>query len=59
MGNPWILCGVGFLFCVAGVYSFYRTAFEENKRILKPVLLMVAGVILIGIGSARYFNISL
>jgi hypothetical protein len=58
MENPWVLCGIGFLFCMTGVYLFYRNSFEEGKNILRPVLLMIAGVVLVGIGTARYFNIS-
>jgi hypothetical protein len=57
MSSAWILCGIGILFCLAGLYLFRRDVFEEDKNIIKPVLLMIAGVILIGIGTARYFKL--
>lgn len=53
----WTLCGVGTLFCVAGVYAFYRNVYEENKKVLTPVLLIIAGVVLIGAGTAKYFGL--
>jgi hypothetical protein len=30
----WALCGVGTLFCGAGVYTFYRNVYERNKKML-------------------------
>lgn len=57
MENPWALCGTGILFCAAGVYYFFRNAFEEDKKILQPVLLMIAGVVLIGLGMAKFYNV--
>jgi hypothetical protein len=57
MGQPWIFCGAGILLCLAGVYGFHKTIYEENKKILGPVLLMIGGVTLIGIGTAKYFNL--
>jgi uncharacterized membrane protein len=59
MENPWVLCGVGFLFCVAGVYVFFKNAFEEDKKILKSVLLMIAGVVLIGLGMAKFYHVTI
>lgn len=59
MSQPWILCGAGILFCISGAYLFYRNVYEENKKILLPVLLLIGGVILIAAGTARYFNLKL
>jgi hypothetical protein len=53
MNSPLALCGIGILFCISGIWFFYTNAFEEDKRIIKPVLLLVAGVILIGWGMAK------
>jgi uncharacterized membrane protein AbrB (regulator of aidB expression) len=53
----WTLCGIGILFCVTGLYQFRKNAFEENKRILPTILVMIMGVILIAIGTAKYFKI--
>ena len=57
MALPWILCGAGVLFCITGIYLFNRNVYEESKAIVKPVLLMIGGVILIGIGTAKYFHL--
>ncbi len=57
MQNPWILCGAGILLCGTGVYLFYQNAFEEGKSVFRPVLLMIGGIILIGIGTAKYFKL--
>jgi len=43
MENPWVLCGAGFLFCVAGVYMFFKNAFEKDRRILKVMWSKMVG----------------
>jgi len=57
MSSPWLICSCGILFCIAGVFHFHRHAFEENKTMTGPVLLMIAGVVLIGAGMAKYFGL--
>jgi hypothetical protein len=57
INSPWILCGAGMLFCFSGTYFFKKNVFEENKSILPAALVVVGGVILIGIGTARYFQL--
>jgi uncharacterized membrane protein AbrB (regulator of aidB expression) len=57
MNSPWLLCGIGILFCFGGAYLFYRNVFEEDRNMLKPILIMIAGVILIGLGTAKYFHL--
>ena len=57
MAIAWILCGAGILFIATGVYLFYRNVYEKDKKILQPVLLMLAGVILIGVGTAKYYSL--
>ncbi len=59
MENPWALCGLGFLFCAAGVYYFFKNAFEEDKKLLQPILLMIAGLVLIVLGMARFYNVKI
>ena len=54
---PWLLCIAGTIFCFAGVYYFKKNAFEEDKSIGPPVLIMIMGLILIAIGTAKYFNL--
>jgi hypothetical protein len=53
----WMFCGAGVALCCIGTYQFYKTVYEKNRRIIGSVSLMIAGVILIGIGTAKYFNL--
>jgi hypothetical protein len=53
----WIFCSMGILFCVSGVYFFFKNIYEENKGMLAAVLLMVGGLCLIGIGTAKYLDV--
>ncbi len=53
MATSWILIIAGVVFCLGGVFLFQQNAFEENKKILFPVLVMLAGVVLIGLGTAK------
>lgn len=53
MQHPWSLIITGIAFCLAGVYLFQRNAFEENKKLLMPVIVILAGIILLSIGMAR------
>jgi hypothetical protein len=57
MWLAWTLCGTGILFCITGAYMFHCNAYEENKKVLPPVLLMISGVVLIGLGTAKYFGL--
>ncbi len=52
MQHPWSLIITGIIFCLSGVYLFHRNAFEENKKLLMPVIVILAGIILISIGMA-------
>jgi uncharacterized membrane protein len=57
INNSWILCSVGILFCLGGVYLFFRGVYEENKSIAKPFLVIIGGVVLIGLGTAKFFHL--
>lgn len=57
MSNPWIIIIVGVLFSLAGVYLFHRNAFEENRKVMMPVLVIIAGIILMSIGFAKHLHI--
>jgi len=57
MNNSWTLCGIGILFCVAGVYFFFKNVYEENQSVLWPVIIMIMGVALIVAGTAKYFKL--
>jgi uncharacterized membrane protein YidH (DUF202 family) len=57
MNNPWILCGIGIIFCCTGVYLFLRNIYEEEKSITKAVLIILGGVLIIALGTAKYFKL--
>jgi hypothetical protein len=57
MGQAWAICGIGTLICFTGVYLFHKKIFEEGKRLNISVMLMITGVILIAIGTAKYFHL--
>ena len=53
----WLFCITGTVFCLMGVYQFKKNVFEEERSIGLAVFLVIAGVILIAIGTARYFKL--
>ena len=57
MGIAWVFCGLGTIFCFTGVYLFYRNIHEKDRKILSPFLVMIMGVILIAIGTAKYVGL--
>jgi hypothetical protein len=58
MNTAWIFCGVGFIFCLGGAWLFANEVMkEEDRKISSPILVMVAGIILIGIGTAKYLHL--
>jgi hypothetical protein len=57
MSSAWILCGIGTLFCLSGIYLFLKNVYEENRSIKWPVLILVMGVLLIAVGTAKYVGL--
>ena len=57
MNNPWILCGIGALFCCSGVYLFYKNVYEDEQSVKWPVIIIILGVLLIAAGTAKYFKV--
>ena len=57
MNNPWILCSIGILFCCAGVYLFSKNIYEEEKSVKSAVLIILGGVVIIALGTAKYFKL--
>jgi ABC-type transport system involved in multi-copper enzyme maturation permease subunit len=53
MNSPWSFILSGIVFCLAGIFLFQRNAFEENRKILFPLLVVAAGIVLISIGMAK------
>ncbi|MCX6318852.1 MAG: hypothetical protein NTW29_16355 [Bacteroidetes bacterium] len=52
MAPAWYYILAGFGFCIAGIILFQLSVFEENKKILMPLLVILAGIILVSIGMA-------
>lgn len=57
MPQSWIISGIGIVFCATGVYLFYRKAYEEGENLIKPIILMIMGVILIALGAAKSLHL--
>jgi multidrug transporter EmrE-like cation transporter len=57
MGQSWVISGIGIFFCITAVYLFYRKAYEEGQRVTMPIMLMVMGVILIALGTAKSLHL--
>jgi len=57
MNNPWILCGIGIIFCMTGVYFFFKKVYEENQSVSWPLIIMIMGVFLIAAATAKYFKL--
>jgi len=57
MGIAWGFCGLGTIFCFTGVYLFHRNIHEKDRKIFYPFLIMIMGVILIAIGTAKYVGL--
>lgn len=53
MDQAWTYLLTGTGFCIAGIYLFQRNAFEENKKIRMPLLVILLGIILLAIGMAK------
>jgi len=56
MSQSWALSVIGIIFCISGVYLFYRKTYEEGEHLRMPIMLMVMGVILIALGTAKAFT---
>jgi uncharacterized membrane protein YczE len=56
MLKAWLICGLGTLFCITGLYLFHKYAYEENRSLRWAVIIMIIGVILIAIGTKIYVS---
>lgn len=59
MDSPWTLLAAGIALCAGGIYLFYKNAFEEDKSIVKPLLIVVAGIVLIAMATADFYHVKL
>jgi hypothetical protein len=57
MSQGWTYCIAGIGFCLAGGYLFFKNSYEEGRTVFYSILLMIAGVILIGVGTATALNL--
>jgi uncharacterized membrane protein HdeD (DUF308 family) len=54
---PWLLCGFGTIFCLSGIFLFFKHIYEKDSSVKWPVAIVIMGVLLIAIGTAAYFNL--
>jgi hypothetical protein len=57
MSDPWLIIIAGVIFSLTGVFLFHRDAFEKNGRVLIPLIITIAGVILMSIGFAKHLKL--
>jgi len=57
MNQSWIISGIGIIFCISGIYLFYKKAYEEGQRLNMPIMLMIMGIILIAFGTAKSIHL--
>ena len=57
MNNPWVLCGIGFLFCCSGTILFYKRIYEDGQSVKWPVIIIIMGIMLIVAGTAKYLKL--
>ncbi|PZR29746.1 MAG: hypothetical protein DI535_01170 [Citrobacter freundii] len=53
MINPWMVLFAGMVFCVSGIFFFFRNIFEEGRSVKWAVIVMAMGVVLISLASFR------
>lgn len=53
MTQPWTYILAGVIFCVSGIFLFQRNAFEENRNVRLPLLVILSGVVLLTIGLGK------
>ena len=59
MDSPWTSLAAGIALCAGGVYLFFKNAFEDDKSIVKPLLIVVAGIVLVAIAMAEFYHTKL
>ena len=57
MDSPWTTLAAGIALCTGGVYLFFKNVFEEDKSIMRPLLVVIAGIILVGMAMAEFYHI--
>ena len=53
MNSPWLIIIAGIIFCLTGVYLFQKNAFETEKSIVLPLIIILTGKVLVGVGMAK------
>ena len=57
--SPWTLLAAGIVLCAGGIYLFFKNVFEEDKGIVRPLLVVVAGIILVAMAMADFYHVKL
>jgi uncharacterized membrane protein HdeD (DUF308 family) len=53
----WLLCITGIIFCIGGIYLFYKNVYEKHDRIWPALVILLMGVMLIAAGTAKYLEL--
>lgn len=55
--DAWVLITAGCLFCISGILLFRKNIFEEDRSPKWPLLVLLMGVVLITLGSAKQMHL--
>jgi hypothetical protein len=54
--HPWAICITGIVFCISGIYFFFKNIFEEGRTIGWSVVIMLMGILLITIATSKLLD---
>jgi len=57
MSHSWSYIVSGIIFSLIGVYLFQRNIFETNRKVLLPMLVIIAGIVLLSMGFAMHLDL--
>lgn len=57
MATSWIFCGAGVVFCLSGLYLFFKKIYEEDQTVRWSLVIIIMGVLLIAAGTAKYLKL--
>ena len=53
---PWLMGGIGFIFCLSGVFLLFKNMYEEGRSIKGAVVIIIMGVLLIAAATFEFFR---
>lgn len=55
--SAWMICGIGVLFCISGLYLFFKNVYEDDRSTRWPFAVILMGIVLVAIGSAKFLRL--